>query len=185
MRSIVVSCSTNILVNVLTALIAFRLLVQLGFSVKESVSGVLAFMLCTTHLHYTQNMMENNYIGLLTLVGFSYQYEWLQTNSRRALLIGSGALGLNLLTRLTTGLDLIAAGAFLLLALWFEPTSLESADKRGRARLLWRRSSTIAKWLRRFIYSSWRLIASTSFIASDRLPILMLRCSPKNFASAI
>jgi hypothetical protein len=49
-RSIVVSCSTNILVNVLTALIAFRLLVQLGFSVKESVAGVLAFMLCTTHL---------------------------------------------------------------------------------------------------------------------------------------
>ena len=45
--------------------------------------------------------------------------EWLQTNSRRALLIGSGALGLNLLTRLTTGLDLIAAGAFLVRALWF------------------------------------------------------------------
>ena len=139
-RSIVVSCSTNILVNVLTALIAFRLLVQLGFSVKESVAGVLALMLCTTHLHYTQNMMENNYIGLLTLAGFSYQYEWLKTNSRRALFIGSGALGLNLLTRLTTGLDLIAAGVFFLLALWFEPASFEpSAAHGGRARLLWRR----------------------------------------------
>jgi hypothetical protein len=142
-RSIVVSCSTNILVNVLTALIAFRMLVQLGFSVKESVAGVLAFMLCTTHLHYTQNMMENNYIGLLTLAGFSFQYEWLRTNSRRALFIGSGALGLNLLTRLTTGLDLIAAGVFMLLALWFEPTSFEpssfepSAPEGGR--FLWRR----------------------------------------------
>jgi len=119
-RSIVVSYSTNILVNVLTAIIAFRLLRQLLFSVKESVAGVLALMFCTTHLHYTQNMMENNYIMLLTLVGFSFQYEWLRTGSRRALFIGSAALGLNLLTRLTTGLDLIAGGIFLLAVLWFE-----------------------------------------------------------------
>jgi hypothetical protein len=119
-RSIVVSYSTNILINVLTALIAFRLLVQLGFSVKESVAGVLALMFCTTHLHYTQNMMENNYIMLLTFIGFSFQYEWLRTNSWRALFIGSCALGLNLLTRLTTGLDLLAAAVLLLLTLWFE-----------------------------------------------------------------
>src|SRR6202795_3010372 len=93
-RSIIVSYSTSILVNVLTALIAFRLLRQLRFSVKESVAGVLALMVCTTHLHYTQNMMENNYIMLLTLTGFSFQYEWLRTDSRRALFIGACALGL-------------------------------------------------------------------------------------------
>jgi hypothetical protein len=119
-RSIVVSYSTNILVNVLTALVAFRLLRQLRFGTKESVAGVLALMFCTTHLHYTQNMMENNYIMLLTLAGFSFQYEWLRTDSRRALFIGSCALGLNLLTRLTTGLDLMAAGIFLLLVFCFE-----------------------------------------------------------------
>ena len=119
-RSIVVSYSTNILVSVLTAMIAFRLLVQLRFSTKEAVAGVLALMFCTTHLHYTQNMMENNYIMLLTLVGFSFQYEWLRTDSLRALFAGSAALGLNLLTRLTTGLDLMAAGVFLLAVLWFE-----------------------------------------------------------------
>lgn len=121
-RSIVVSYSTSILVNILTALFAFRLLRQLAFSMKESVAGVLALLFCTTHLHYTQNMMENNYVLLLTLTGFSFQYEWLRRDSRRALLIGSGALGLNLLTRLTTGLDLMAAGVFLLLVLWFEET---------------------------------------------------------------
>jgi len=119
-RSIVVSYCTSILVNILTALVGFRVVRQLRFSVKESVLGVLALMFCTTHLHYTQNMMENNYIMLLTLAGFSYQYEWLRTGSKRALLLGSGALGLNLLTRLTTGLDLIAAGVFLLLVLYFE-----------------------------------------------------------------
>ncbi len=122
-RSIVVSYSTNILVNVLTALIGLRLLRQLHFNVRESVLGVLALLFCTTHLHYTQNMMENNYIMLLTLVGFSFQYEWLRTGSRRALWIGSAALGLNLLTRLTTGLDLVVAGVFLLLVLWFDRAS--------------------------------------------------------------
>jgi hypothetical protein len=68
-------------------------------------------------------MMENNYIMLLTLTGFSFQYKWLRTGSQRALFRGSAALGLNLLTRLTTGLDLIAAGVFLLFVLWFERAS--------------------------------------------------------------
>ncbi len=119
-RTIVVAYSISVLVNVLTTLVAFRLLRQLRFSVRGSVLGVLALLFCTTHLHYTQNMMENNYIMLLTLAGFSFQYEWLRSGSTRALLLGSGALGLNLLTRLTTGLDLVAGGAFLLLVLWFE-----------------------------------------------------------------
>src|ERR1019366_10347029 len=105
-RSIFVSYSTNILVNVLTALIAFRLLQQLRFNVKEAIYGVLALMFCTTHLHYTQNMQENNYIMLLTLTGFSFQYEWLRRSSVRALVVGSFALGLNLLTRVTTCFDL-------------------------------------------------------------------------------
>jgi len=130
-RSIIVSYSTNILVNVLTALIAFRFLQQLRFSLKQSIAGVLALLFCTTHLHYTQNMMENNYIMLLTLLGFSYQYQWLRIGSRRALFIGSAALGLNLLTRLTTGLDLIAVGFFLLLILLFERTNEELVSKTG------------------------------------------------------
>jgi hypothetical protein len=119
-RSIIVSYSTNILVTVLTALLCFRFLRQLNFTINQSVAGVLALLFCTTHLHYTQNMMENNYIMLLTLAGFSYQFEWLRTGGKRALLIGSAALGLNLLTRLTTGLDLMVGGVFILLVLWFE-----------------------------------------------------------------
>ena len=129
-RNIIVSYSTNILLCVLTALVCFRFLRQLNFGVKEAVAGVLALLLLTTHLHYTQNMMENNYICLLTLAGFCWQYDWLRTGSRSALIIGSGAFGLNLLTRLTTGLDLLAGGFFILLVLWFEGI-------RGRA--LWDR----------------------------------------------
>jgi hypothetical protein len=119
-RNIFVTYSVNVLLNVLTALVGFRFLLLLGFNGAQAIAGVLALLFCTTHLHYTQNMMENNYICLLTLTGFCYQYEWLRSNRTKALLIGSGALGLNLLTRLTTGLDLITVAAFLLLVLWFE-----------------------------------------------------------------
>jgi hypothetical protein len=132
-RDIIVSYSINILVTVLTALVCFRFLRQLQFGVSQAVVGVLALLVATTHLHYTQNMMENNYICLLTLTGFSYQYEWLRSGRHRALLIGSGAFGLNLLTRLPSGLDLMAGAGFLLLVLWLEGT-------RGRA--LWDRCRT-------------------------------------------
>jgi hypothetical protein len=118
-RSIVVSISTNILVNVLTALVAFRLLGLLGFSTRESVTGTLGLLCATTHLHYAQNMTENNYILLLTITGFALQYRWLTTGSGRALFWGSAALGLNLLTRLTTVLDILGVGCFLLLTSLF------------------------------------------------------------------
>ncbi len=131
-RNIVVSYSTNILITVLTALVCFRLLRQFGFAVNHSIAGVLALLLATTHLHYTQNMMENNYIFLLTATGFCFEYEWLRTGSRRALLIGTASYGLNLLTRLTTGLDLLAGAAFVLLVLCFDRTPVPQFWSRCR-----------------------------------------------------
>jgi hypothetical protein len=116
---IVVSYTINILLNVMTAIVCFRLLRRLNFSEGQAVAGALALLVATTHLHYTQNMQENNYIFLLTIAGLTFQYEWLQSSSRRALFIGSAAFGLNLLTRLTTGMDIVAGGMFILLALWF------------------------------------------------------------------
>jgi hypothetical protein len=118
-RSILVSISINVFVNVLTALAAFRLLGLLGFSMRESVAGTLGLLCATTHLHYSQNMTENNYILLLTIAGFALQYRWLTTGDRRSLVWGSTALGLNLLTRITTTLDILGAACFLLLAIVF------------------------------------------------------------------
>jgi hypothetical protein len=118
-RSILVSISTNVLITVLTALAACRLLGLLGFSMRESICGTLGLLLATTHLHYAQNMTENNYILLLTITGFALQYRWLTTGDRRSLLWGSIALGLNLLTRITTTLDILGAACFLLLAALF------------------------------------------------------------------
>src|ERR1700723_1439253 len=140
-RSIVVSISINILVNVLTALVAFRLLGLFGFSTQESVAGVLGLLLATTHLHYSQNMTENNYILLLTLTGLALQYRWLLTGSRRALLWGSAALGLNLLTRLTTSLDIVGIGCFLLLVGLFVrrdvQTTSDKAERVPDRRAVW------------------------------------------------
>lgn len=150
-RSIVVSYLVNILINPLTALICFRFLRLLSFTPAESIAGALALLFCTTHLHYTQNMMENNYIQLLTLVGFTYQYDWWRTGKRTLLLIGSAALGLNLLTRLTTGLDLLGAAFFLLLVAWFERT---------RPRELWDRF---------LVYAKTSLPVYAVFLAADRL----------------
>ncbi len=132
-RNIFVSYTTNILVTVLTAIVCFRLLRHFGFAIHHSVLGVLALLLATTHLHYTQNMMENNYIFLLTATGFSFEFDWLQTGNRRSLLIGTGAFGLNLLTRLTTGLDLLAGVIFVPLVLWFEHVHLPALWSRIRS----------------------------------------------------
>ncbi len=150
-RNIFVSYTTNILINVLTALICFRLLRLLEFSPKQSVAGVLALLFATTHLHYTQNMMENNYIQLLTLAGFVFQYQWLRSGNRRALLIGSAAFGLNLLTRLTAGLDLFAGAAFLAAVLWFE----------HKGRQQW--------WERTIVYVKTTAPVYAAFLLMDRL----------------
>ena len=132
-RDVVVSYSTNILICVLAALVCFRLLGLFGFTVNQRVAGVLALIFCTTFLHYAQNLMENNLIFLLTFTGLAFQYEWLRTGSRPALLIGSAALGANLLTRLTTGMDLLAVTLFL--ALMSGRVSPDAGAKRGSARL--------------------------------------------------
>ncbi len=173
-RSIFVSYTTNILINVLTAMIGFRFLRQLRFGLRESVAGILALMFCTTHLHYTQNMMENNYIMLLTLVGFSYQYEWLRSNRGWPLFVGSLALGLNLLTRVTAGIDLIAVGVFLLMVLWLE---------RARSATVWPRLiayckmavpvyavfTLIERWYSYYRFGSWTQSYIPIFAREQRL----------------
>ncbi len=147
-RSIVVSFSTNILINVLTALAAFRFLGLLEFSIAESVAGTLGLLCATTHLHYAQNLMENNFILLLTLTGFGLQYRWLRTGNGRALFWGAAALGFNLLTRLTTMMDVVAAACFLFLIAFFSrraraATEIETGPVFSVAASAWPKQVTI------------------------------------------
>jgi hypothetical protein len=120
LRKVIVTYTVSPMVCTLAVLLAFRFLKRLGFTPIHSVAGSLTLLFGTTFLHYTQNMMENNLVLLLTLTGLRFQYEWLQTRSLAALFLGALAFGVNLLTRLTTVLDLLAAGLFVLLFLWFE-----------------------------------------------------------------
>ncbi len=129
-RTIVVCYAVSVFLNVATALLCLRFLALFGFSRIQAIAGTLALLLATTHLFYAQVQQENNFIFLLTLAGLAYQFEWARTGSRPALIAGSAALGLNLLTRITTGLDLLAGGLFILLVLLFEGP---------RGRLLWAR----------------------------------------------
>jgi hypothetical protein len=135
-RSIFVSMITNVLLNVLTALAACYLLGLLGFSMRESIIGTLGLLCATTHLHYAQNIAENNYILLLTITGFALQYRWLTSGDRRFLIWGSTALGLNLLTRITTALDIFGVACFLFFATLFAPQSArEAVDACGDLRI--------------------------------------------------
>ena len=170
-RNIFVTYSVNTLISVLTALVCYRFLLLLGFDEAEAVAGVLALLFCTTHLHYTQNMMENNYIMLLTMTGFCFQFDWLRTGSKRSLMIGSAALGLNLLTRLTTGLDLIAVAAFLMLVIWFKK-SFEATNTFAGTAAPGRpveRSSTASFWKLSITYFKIAFPIYCLFLILDRL----------------
>jgi hypothetical protein len=117
-RAILVSYSVNIPVCILTVLVCFRFLRLLEFTANQAIAGALGLLFGTTFLFYTQNMLENNFILLLTLTGLCFQYEWARTGCTRSLWIGSVALGANLLTRLTTAMDIAAAALFVVLVLW-------------------------------------------------------------------
>jgi hypothetical protein len=112
-----VSYCTNVLVCVLTVLVCFRWLRLLEFTTSQDIAGALTLLFGTTFLHYTQDMMENNLMFLLTLTALSFQYQWLRTGRTRSLVIGCLALGANLLIRVTTAMDVTAAGLFVLLVL--------------------------------------------------------------------
>ena len=126
-RRIFISISTNVLINVATAFAAYYLLGLLEFSIRQSVIGTLGLLGATTHLHYAQNMTENNYIFLLTIAGLALQYRWLIAGDRRFLFWGSMVLGLNLLTRITTVLDILGVACLLLFAASFSRSGSKGA----------------------------------------------------------
>ena len=108
------------LVCTVAVLMCFYFLRLLGFTVNQSIAGACSLLLGTTFLHYVQIMQENNFLLLLTLAGFYFHYKWFRTGSTSSLLFGSMALGANILTRLTTGLDLLSVALFISLCLWYE-----------------------------------------------------------------
>jgi hypothetical protein len=118
LRRTLVSYQISPLVCVLGVLVSFYFIQLLGFSLHEAIGGALTLLFATTFLHYTQIAQENNFILLMTLLGFYFQYRWFQQANPYWLIAGAGAFGFNLLTRMTTGLDLLAAALFIVICLW-------------------------------------------------------------------
>ncbi|MBV8903467.1 MAG: hypothetical protein JOZ22_07505 [Acidobacteriia bacterium] len=116
-RGLVVSFAISPIVCVLSVLLTFRFLMLLGFSLAQGMAGALGLLFGTTFLHYTQNMMENNLILLLTLAGLYLHYEWLRSGNPSKAWWGSALLGANLLIRVTTGLNLAAVALFIVWSL--------------------------------------------------------------------
>ena len=120
-RDIVVTYLTQMFVTVLTALVCFRLLRQFSFQ-REPLhrggaglsAGDDAPALHAEHdgeqLHLPADA-GRDLVRIRVAADREAGARWL---------IGTGALGLNLLTRLTTGIDLLAGALFVLLVLWFE-----------------------------------------------------------------
>ena len=76
-------------------------------------------------------MAENNYILLLTITGFALQYRWLTDRRSTLPVVGvSFALGLNLLTRITTVLDILGAACFPAVGNAIRSTRVLSGHKR-------------------------------------------------------
>ena len=114
LRTVFVSIVTSVPICVASVLVAFGFLKRLAFSEREATAGAMALLFCTLFLHYTQNVMENNLMLLLTLIGFSCQYEWFRSGSVKHLFWGAMAFGANLLVRLPTAIDLTICGVVLL-----------------------------------------------------------------------
>jgi hypothetical protein len=118
LRHALVAYQISPLICTLCVLLVFHLLRILGFNVVQAIGGGLTLLFGTTFLHYTQIAQENNFILLFTLLGFFFQYRWTLQHRRWLLILGAAAFGFNLLTRLTTALDLLAGALFISICLW-------------------------------------------------------------------
>ena len=136
LRSTLVAYQISPLVCVLGIIVSFHLIRLFGFGVHEAIAGSVTLLYGTTFLHYTQIAQENNFILLMTLLGFYFQFRWLRQHEFYCLIFGATAYGFNLLTRLTTGLDLLAGGLFILICLWRARTSAAIFRRRLRSYLV-------------------------------------------------
>jgi hypothetical protein len=95
--------------------VAVLVLRRLEFSGGQSMAGGIALFFGTSLFPYTQIHQENSCLVLLDLIGFYGVLSWATTRTGSYLAMTGAALGLSILMRLTSMLDLAAITAFLLL----------------------------------------------------------------------
>lgn len=111
-RAGIVAYLTFPTINILSIIISFRFLQNLGFSNRQSIFGALGFLFGTSFLAYAQSHQENSLIFLMTMSGYLLNLVWVISNSSSLLFLGACALGFNLLVRLTTLVDIFSVSLF-------------------------------------------------------------------------
>ncbi|ODS56184.1 MAG: hypothetical protein ABS36_07175 [Acidobacteria bacterium SCN 69-37] len=110
---------------------AYLLLVALGFAWRVALAGALSLLVATTLLHYAQLLQENVLGLLLMLTAVRAGLLWARGGPRRHLVVAGLCLGLELLVRLTSAIDVVAVMAFAGALAW---TSTPDDDRRRRLR---------------------------------------------------
>jgi hypothetical protein len=101
-----------------SVVVAFGLLLELGFTPRRATLGAMAMLFGTSFLHYSQSHQENSLMMLMTACGALGGLRWARTGAMRPLVLAMAALGFDLLVRLTTVVDFAAVGALILATSW-------------------------------------------------------------------
>ena len=118
-------------------MLAWALLVELGFARWEAMSGALAFLFCSTALWHFQNNQEHPFQFVLILTGLWAGLRWLKEERPQHLALLGAAMGLDVLVRLTALAEVAAVSALPLLVLVFS----KRFDQARRYALSWTRAA--------------------------------------------
>jgi hypothetical protein len=114
-RETLVGYVTFPLISAAAVALAVLVLRRLGFSGSQSVAGGITLFFCTSAFPYTQIHQENSYLLLLDLTSIYGVLSWFKTGAAAYLAMTGAAIGLSILTRLTSVFDLTSVMAFTLL----------------------------------------------------------------------
>jgi hypothetical protein len=101
-----------------SVVVAYSLLLELGFTPRRALFGGLALLFGTTFFHYAQHHQENSLMMLAMVCGTYGALRWRDTGATRPLVLGMLALGFNILIRLPGALDVAAVGALAAALAW-------------------------------------------------------------------
>ena len=123
-----ISYLTFPLLNAVTAVLVYFLLLELKFSTTESVLGVLAVVFATSFLPYAQIQQEISLMFFSLIGGFLGNILWLRTGKFQYLCFGVLVLGWGFLVRVPCIIDAFTVAVFVMVSiLWREQDVGEKA----------------------------------------------------------
>ena len=119
-RTGIVSYLTFTPINVLSIIISFFFIRNLGFNNRQSIFGSLTLLFGTSFLSYAQVHQENSLLFLLTLSGYALSLKWVLTGSKFILSLSALALGFGILVRIVGIIDILSVFLFVFSLLFLQ-----------------------------------------------------------------